>query len=88
MLDFCKSIFPSCALEDQKDYLDETKRPGDLSPKTYVKQVTSGDNQQATQILQAQCQCIFHPPTQPKGHFEEPWGSVLKQVRTSRWQRS
>ncbi len=41
MQDFCKSIFPCGALEDQKDYLEETKCPGDLSLDAYVKRVVT-----------------------------------------------
>ncbi len=39
MRDLCKKVFPRGALEDQKDYLEETKRPGDVSPKIYIERV-------------------------------------------------
>ncbi len=34
-------LFPCGTLEDQKDDLEETKRPGDLSSEEYVEQVVT-----------------------------------------------
>ncbi len=45
MRDFCKSNFPQGASEDQKDYLEETRRPGDLSPETYIKRIVTINKQ-------------------------------------------